>query len=324
MRRATIKDVAKAAGVSAATVSYVMNDLGRVTAEVDAHVRAVAESLGYRRSRAALALKTGRHGAIGCLMPTLLSPIFPVIAAAVQGRAEELGFSTLLVDTGDTPRSEAEALKVLGEQGVDGVVAVLNAPPPEGLSYPVVTLDSRFAGVDSIRCDHFEGGRMAARLAHDLGYRRAGLFIGNLKVASSVERSQGFLQGAAEIGLPIVWQHEVPLGHDLPDFAKAAIAAREADFIACVNDMVAIGALSIARELAIEVPKDLAIMGFDDIPMAAWPVIGLSTLHQDCKLLGVSAVDMLMRRIEEPDAPREERVLPIRPMLRSTTHAPRP
>ena len=320
MRRATIKDVAKAAGVSAATVSYVMNDLGRVTAEVDAHVRAVAESLGYRRSRAALALKTGRHGAIGCLLPNLLSPIFPVIASAVQGRAEELGLSTLLVDTGDTPRSEAEALRLLGEQGVDGVVAVLNAPPPEGLSYPVVTLDCRFEGVDSIRCDHFEGGRLAAHLAHGMGYRRAGLFIGSLKVASSVERSQGFLQGAQEVGLSVVWQHEVPLGHDLPDFAQAAIAAGEADFIACVNDMVAIGALSVARALGLSVPNEVAIMGFDDIPMAAWPVIGLSTLAQDCKLLGVGAVEMLMRRIEEPEAPREERILPVVPMLRATTH----
>lgn len=319
MRRVTIKDVAKAAGVSSATVSYVMNDLGKVTPEVDAHVRRVAAELGYSRSRAALALKTGRHGAIGCLLPTLESPIFPQIAAAVQIRAEELGLSTLLVDTGASSRSEAQALKLLADQGVDGVVAVLNVEPEEKPDYALVTMDCGYANYDSIRCDHVDGARQAAHEAARLGYRRAGLMIGDLKAASSSERAEGFIQGAREAGLEIIWRHEVPLGHDLPDYARAAIAERKVEVIVCVNDMVAMGCLSAAHEMGLKVPEELAVIGFDDVPMSSWPLIGLSTFRWDSIGMGRRAVDLLLRRIEDPSASFEEVILPVVPALRMTT-----
>lgn len=197
-KRVTIRDVAKAAGVSLATVSYVMNDLDKVSPEVDRLVRRVARDLGYARNRAAASLKTGRHNVIGCILPTLVSPIFPEIAEAVQSHAESRGMATLLINSGDTPEREAEALRILASHGVDGAVAVLhpgfqaegNLPP-----FPVVTLDSPLPGHDCVQADHRGGGRLIAEYARRLGHRRIGLLSGDSTVASSRERRRRFLGG---------------------------------------------------------------------------------------------------------------------------------
>jgi LacI family transcriptional regulator len=119
-----------------------LNDLNKVTPEVDAHVRKVAQDLGYSRNRIAAALKTGRRNVIGCIF-TLASPVFPEILQAVQRRAEEHGYATFVVDSGRGGGREEEAAQVLYRHGVDGVVAVLDARPKivsEPL-FPIVVID---------------------------------------------------------------------------------------------------------------------------------------------------------------------------------------
>lgn len=327
-KRVTIRDVAKAAGVSLATVSYVMNDLGKVTPEVDQLVRQVARDLGYARNRAAVSLKTGRHNVIGCILPTLVNPIFPEIAEAVQIHAETHGLATLLINSGDTPRREAEALRMLANHGVDGAIAVLHpgfdangGPPP----FPIVTLDSPLPGHDCVHADHAGGGRLIAEYARQLGHRRIGLLSGNDDVASSRARRQGFLETAGG-HCDVVWEETVPLTASLSPDAQRSLARREVSLVVCVNDLVAIGALSALRDLGIAVPGEVSVIGFDDIRMSAWPLIGLTTLRQSLPDLGRGAVELLVQRTRGDTAPPRVIVLPVSLVERATTapHAPSP
>ncbi|MDO6587827.1 LacI family DNA-binding transcriptional regulator [Salipiger sp. 1_MG-2023] len=322
-KRVTIRDVAKAAGVSLATVSYVMNDLDKVSPEVDRLVRRVARDLGYARNRAAASLKTGRHNVIGCILPTLVSPIFPEIAEAVQSHAETKGLATLLINSGDTPLREAKALRMLADHGVDGAIAVLHPGfdaegqrPP----FPLVTLDSPLPGHDCLQADHVGGGRLIAEHALRLGHRRIGLLSGDETVASSRERRRGFLQAAAG-QCEVVWEETVPLTASLGPNAQRSLARRDVSLVVCVNDLVAIGALSALRDLGIDVPGEVSVIGFDDIGLSAWPLIGLSTVRQSVVDLGRGAVERLLGRIAGDSSAPSTIVLPVSLVERATTAA---
>lgn len=320
-RTPTIKDVAKAAGVSQATVSYVLNNLNKVSPKVDAHVRQVARELGYSRNRAARALKTGRNNVIGCIMPSLLSPVFPEIAQAVQQRAEEHGFATFVIDSGmQTAAREAEAIRMLADHGVDGAVAVLDAPQPavNPPTFPIVAIDRPIAGMDSVRADHWSGGQLLAKHAIRLGHRRIGMLSGLQSLFSSRERRQGFVDTARE-RLDIVWEVEVPLTPNLPEAAVAALHRRDVTLIVCVNDLIAMIALSALRQARIRVPEDVSVMGFDDMQWSGWPLLNLTTVRQPLDRLGRDAVDLLMRRLNAPDAEIANIILPVSLVVRGST-----
>ena len=319
-RSPTIKDVAKVAGVSSATVSYVLNDLNKVTPEVDALVRRVAKELGYSRNNAARALKTGRNNIIGCILPTLTSPVFPEIAQAVQLRAEAHGYATLVIDSGNAPMREEKVVRTLAKHGVDGAVALLHpkfklADPP---LFPIVSLDAKFPGLDSVHADHYAGGRLMAEHAIALGHRRIGMLSGFQDLTSSFERRQGFVD-AATGRVELVWEVNVHLVPQLPPQAVAAIRRREVTMIACVNDLVAIAALSVLKDSGMSAPGDVSVFGFDDMQWASWPLIDLTTIRQPLAELGSRAADLLISRLDDRQRPPEDLVLPVTLVERGST-----
>lgn len=319
-RSPTIKDVAKVAGVSSATVSYVLNDLNKVSPEVDALVRRVAKELGYSRNNAARALKTGRNNIIGCILPTLTSPVFPEIAHAVQMRAEAHGYATLVIDSGNEPMREERVVRTLARHGVDGAVALLHpnfklADPP---IFPMVSLDAKFPGLDSVQADHYAGGRLMAEHAIALGHRRIGMLSGFQDLTSSYERRQGFIDAAAG-RLELVWEVNVLLTPQLPAEAIAAIRRREVTMLACVNDLVAIAALSVLKDSGMSAPGDVSVFGFDDMQWAGWPLIDLTTIRQPLAELGARATDLLISRLDNRTQPPVDLVLPVTLVERRTT-----
>lgn len=315
-----MRDVANAAGVSSATVSYVLNDLNKVSAEVDAHVRKVAREMGYSRNTAARALKTGRHHVIGCIVPTLASPVFPEIVQAVQRRAEELGYATFVIDSGEGRKREEQAIQSLAKHGVDGAVALLASRPPlsDLPQFPIVAIDQPVLGLDSVRADHLTGGRLMAEYVIALGHRRVGLVSGDLDLLSSRERHEGFM-AAGRGRLEICWDVEVSLIPTLPQTAVEAIRRRDVTMIACVNDVVAIGVLSALRDNGISVPGDVSVFGFDDMVWSDWPLIDLTTIRQPLADLGRDAVDLLVDRLGDPAKPTRDIVLPVSLIKRGST-----
>lgn len=316
----TMKDVAREVGVSSATVSYVLNNLGKVTPEVEQRVRAAAQELGYARNLAATALKTGRHNVIGCIVPTLLSPVFPQIMRAIHDRARELGFATFVVES--ETGGEAEAAQVLANHGVDGAIAILDARPQitDAPLFPIVVLDREVAGLDSVLCDHFRGGLLMAEHALSLGHRRIGLLSGNQDMESSRLRRAGILQGLAQGG-QVVWDVEVPLAAELPSPAQDKLRSGNASFVACVNDTVAMGALNGLRSLGISVPDAVSVMGFDDIAWSGWPIFDLSTIRQPLEDMGRIAVNLLSARISQPDSDYRSERLPVELVARGSTRS---
>jgi LacI family transcriptional regulator len=319
-RSPTIKDVARAAGVSSATVSYVLNNLNKVSLEVDQLVRKTAVDLGYTRNNAARALKTGRTNTIGILLPSLTSPVFPEIAQAVQKRAESHGFATVVVDSGTEITREEHLIQTLINHGVDGAVALLHPSfVMDGIeNFPLVALDSPHLGLDSIMSDHFVGGRIMAEHLIALGHKRVGYLSGRPEFFSSESRREGFLAGASA-GLEVVWDHEVELIPQLPETAIKAIGQGAVSAIACVNDLVAIAALSALKTFGLRVPEDVSVIGFDDMQMSSWPLIDLTTVRQPLDRLGEGAVDLLIQRIKAPGISREDRVVPVEIVQRGST-----
>jgi len=318
-----MRDVAAEAGVSLATVSYVMNGLDRVSPEVAARVRAAVDKLGYERNRAAHALKTGRSNVIGCILPTLLNPIFPEIAKAVQAEAAAHGYATILIDTGDDPKAEDEALRQLAAFGVDGAVAVLRQdfPAEERPAFPVTLIDTPLAGFDRVQSDHYAGGRLIADHIAALGHRRVGLLSDVTAIPSSRDRRAGLIDGAKG-RFEIVWEEKVRLTAELGPAARAAIGGRAASLVVCVTDLIAISALSTIHDLGLAVPGDVSVIGFDDMHVSGWSLIGLTTVRQPLAELGRTAVDLVLRRIAAPDTAPETRRLDVSFVERRTT-APR-
>ena len=245
---------------------------------------------------------------------------FSRVVQHVQRRAEEHGYATFVVDSGRGGGREEEAAQVLYRHGVDGVVAVLDARPKivsEPL-FPIVVIDRHVQGLDSIQADHKAGGRLMAEHAVSLGHRKVGLLSGNQDLSSSRQRREGFLEAA--LGrLEIRWNVEIPLTADLPEQALRAIAARDVTLIACVNDLVAMGALGALKNERLHVPDDVCVIGFDDMQWARWPLTDLTTVHQPLTELGARAVDLLLRRLDDPSREIESVTLPVNLVKRGST-----
>ena len=211
-------------------------------------------------------------------------------------------------------------MKTLARHGVDGAVALLHpsfhlASPA---SFPMIAIDATFPGLDSIKADHHGGGRLMAEHVISLGHRRVGMLSGVQDLASSRERRDGFMEAA--LGkLTIVWEVDVELVPQLRREAVTAIERKQVSMIACVNDLVAIAALSALKSIGLSVPEDVSVIGFDDMQWSSWPLIDLSTIRQPLAELGAQAVDMLLHRLNHPSTPNEHKVLAVELIRRGST-----
>lgn len=309
-----LRDVAKAAGVSIATASHVLNGTKAVRPQVAERVLSVAQSLGYHLNRTGRTLRTGRSHTVGLLVPDLTNPFFPQFAQAVARATHELGYALLLFDSGNDPTIEATALDLLAEYRVDGAIWIptgTQAPfvPP----FPLVVVDRPLDGItdaDLIQADHEGGGTLLAAYATRLGHEYVGLLSGPQSLASARQRRCGFITEATG-RLNVVWEAEVPFSVELSRDAEAKIAEGGVSLIAAANDMVAIGALRVLKHVGKRVPEDVSVLGFDDIPWASLVNPPLTTVRQSLAGLGKVAVHKLVSRLENPSRPPERVVLAV-------------
>jgi LacI family transcriptional regulator len=320
---ATLKEVAKAAGVSTATASHVLNGTKAATPEVRQRVLDAIARLEYRPNPHARSLRTGASRTLGLVVPDLTNPFFPALVQAVESTARAEGYALIVMDAGNDARLEAEALTLMGSYGVAGVVWV----PVDGRSacawpFPIVTVDRPMPGCDAIIADHAAGGALVARHAIELGHRRVGLLSGPLGLPSAALRRAGFLEAGAGL-LELAWEHEVPFSSDLPDGVSTRLAALECSLVACVNDAIAVGVLRALRAAGVVVPEGMSVIGFDDVPWAAFVEPALTTVRQPLAALGSGAVEMLQGRIDDPRRARQQRTLPVELVQRRSAAPPR-
>ncbi|WP_407665857.1 LacI family DNA-binding transcriptional regulator [Microbacterium memoriense] len=305
-RRVSMADVAAVAGVSAQTVSRVVNDSPRVDPATRANVEAAMSQLGYRMHRAARALRTGRTDTIGLIVANLSSVGNSRMLQALADHAAERGFA-LTVVTASGREAVADAFARLSDQGIDGAVILNEATAlargldvPPGLALVVVDspADDRFAVVQT---DHAAGARAATEHLLSLGRGSVHHLGGPVGSFAAAERERGWRDAHEAAGIaapePIRGDWTSASGH-----AVIAPLAGEVTALFAANDQMALGALRAFAEAGRTVPDDVAVIGFDDVEDAAEYSPPLTTVKQDFDELGAAAVASLVTLIGRGEA----------------------
>ncbi|GAA3454086.1 LacI family DNA-binding transcriptional regulator [Dactylosporangium matsuzakiense] len=325
----TIKDVARAAGVSASTVSRALASPDLVHADTRERVRRAVAELGYHPNRAARGLITGRTGNLGLLVPDLANPFFPGVVKGVQARAREFDYAVFLADTDEDPAAEAGLVRNLSKQ-VDGLILCsprMSEPEVRALSgdTPIVLLNRRVGRVPSVTVNSVDGLRHAIGHLTALGHRRVAYVPGPKVSWSNRERLRALRTATAEAGVELV-----ETGNVVPRFSGGVAAADQvlATGVSAVigyNDLVAIGMLSRLAARGVAVPGRISVMGFDDIVLSEMVSPALTTLAQPKEQTGRAGVDLLLQLLADPGHPIQRRELDSHLMVRdSTGPAPHP
>ena len=320
---ATLKDIARAAGVSIATVSNVVNGTKPATPAVRRRVLAAIERLGYVPNPHAQSLRTGQSRTFGLVVPDLTNPFFPALVQAVETTARARGHVLIVMDAGNDVERERDAMALLASYRVAGVIWVpVDDRPAPALPCPLVTVDRAVPGCDAVVADHAQGGALIAAHALERGHRRIGLLSGPSLVPSAAARRAGFLTALAHHA-ELAWEHEVPFSSDLPREVQRRLQRPDCSLVVCANDAIAVGVVRHARATGLRLPDDLAVTGFDDVPWADFVDPALTTVRQPLGALGARAVDLLRQRIEDPHRPAQLETLPVELIARRSSALPR-
>ncbi len=326
----TVYEVAKAAGVSTATVSRVLAGKPTVDEDLAALVRSTAERLGYRPNRVARSLRVQSTQTVGIVVPDLTNPFFPAVVQAVENTLDRHGRSLLLCDSGNDVEAEMRRVRNLLDHRIDGLLisvcdrtASQRAVRFAASRVPVVQLDRRalttlpYVGVD-------QAAAMNDVISHllDQGCNRFGYISSSPEISTSRERLTAFLRRLrpSDPGL----DERVHIG----DFSLAwgAEAARRLlrvhplpDAIVCSNDLNAVGALEALSSAGLRVPQDVALTGFDDTVLATTSRPRLTTVRQPVDDLAETAVAALLAAIQDPASPPHSIALPAILVPRDST-----
>ncbi|WP_244271214.1 LacI family DNA-binding transcriptional regulator [Thalassospira sp. GB04J01] len=295
--------IAKAVGVSSATVSNALSGKGRVSADLVEKIRATAAELGYVPSNAGRALRTGRSNVLGLVLPDISNPLFPQIAQAMEVAASNAGYGVLIADSRGDVTTQTQAIARLIERGVDGLVVIPRRGTRIGsVSCPVAMVDTPSTPGNTVSADHWEGGAEITRHLQDLGHRNF-LFVGHDQ-ASNVQNDRiGGMKAAlgSDTRHQTIWietllnaqPDRTSLG--LMDHVKSGVTA-----IAAVSDLHALRVLTELQTAGIKVPQQVSVTGFDDLVFAPVVTPSLTTVHMNMTQIAQIAIAALITEIETP------------------------
>lgn len=313
MSSVTIKDIAKMASVSCATVSRVLNGESCVKEDTRQRVLALCREHGYRRNLLARSLSAKRTSLIGCIVSDLVNPLFAELALPLEQSARRQGYHMMLCHGRVESSDMKQIFDFLMGHRVDGIILVSSSnQAPELLQQyidrvPVVLqgifdMERHHLPVPCVSADHAAGGRMAAEYLYRLGHRKV-LYLGVRESSySHVLRYQGFAAAAASLGMSVRvapnpgLSSNTDVGYQLAKQFFFDRFEQTAIFAAC--DSIALGVMAAAREFHISIPEELSLLGFDNISYSALPNICLSTFDPDIKQLAETTMTRLIQQIE--------------------------
>ena len=328
-RRTTIKDVAAYADVSIATVSKIINGKDEhITDATRQRVFEAIDTLGYVQNTMAKSLKESSTKTLGLILPDI-SNAFPEMAKGAQEEAAAHGYTLIFGSTDNNAVQEEQFLNVLKSRMVDGIIYVSSdAATSERLltdvNVPVVFMDRMIrknANMGSVQIDNFAAMRAVAAYIAGKGCQHVAYITSDITMSPGKERYEGFMEGLAEAG--IVFDKRLhyagTFSVETGQVGAMTLLQREPqiDCIACGNDLMAIGAVSVCQKLGKKIPEDIKIMGFDDIYIAKYLNPELTTVRQDACKMGKLAARMLIRHIEYKEDLTDV-ILPYEIMERST------
>jgi DNA-binding LacI/PurR family transcriptional regulator len=330
---ATLKDVAKLAGVSVKTVSNVVNGYAFVKAENRRRVEEALSATGYRPNIGARNLRRGRTGFIALLLPELSVPYFGELAGLVITAAQAEDWNVLIEQTQGDAERERSALAALGPHLIDGAIISPEALDPEDLTtfsagVPLVVLGEHTVDlpIDHVAIDNVLAARTAVDHLIGIGRRRIAA-IGQNPRGTAAQRLDGYRAALAAAGLPFTPEYVVPvLNYHRQDGAEAMAQLLDRDTppdaVFCFNDLLAIGALRAAAERGVRVPEDLAIVGFDNTEESAYSLPSLTTIAPDKTAIAQTAVGLIRRRLADgPEFAPQDIQTPFSLQVRQSTQA---
>jgi DNA-binding LacI/PurR family transcriptional regulator len=342
-RQVTLSDIAATLGVAPMTVSRVVNQTGYVSEETREKVLEAIKTMHYRPNGVARNLKRQRTDTVGLVLGDISNPYSAELANAVRERLWSSGYNLFICISEHSATEDITAFESLVDHNVDGIIVATrsNVEGDERLrdivssNMPVVVIGRDFQcdGVDQVSADNMTGGYEATRHLVDLGHRRIGFIGADIKNRGGLKRLQGYLNalkahdieiderlvtGRKEVLSGVPGYSTEKMGYEgmkrllsLPN-PPTAVFAR--------NDFTAIGAMTAIKEAGLSIPKDIAIVGFDDIPIAGHTSPPLTTVRQPMRLQGQLAAELLLRRIGNEEAlDQEERILSCELIIRETT-----
>ena len=323
---ATIKDVAKMAGVSTTTVSHVINETRYVAEETKQAVLQAIQQLHYSPSAVARSLKVNTTKSIGMMVTTSAAPYFAEIVHAVEDHCYRQGYSLFLCNTQNEPEKIQNHLEMLAKKRVDGVLVMCSEYTSDSLDVlknfidlPMVVMDwgPENSNTDVIQDNSFTGGYLATRYLIDNGHKDIGIIAGELTKTTAKTRYQGFVKALEEAGLNVNEQW-VTEGYFEPEdgyecMNKILAQPKHPTAVFCCNDVMALGAICAITEKGLKVPEDISIIGYDNIHSSRFYSPPLTTVHQSKSRLGAKAVSLLFERINEKSGQRE--IIEMQPEL---------
>lgn len=323
-RRVTLKDVAREAGVSMSTASRVLARArtgGSVDTVAATRVMAVAAALEYEPNLFAASLRTKRTHMLGVLVPHLTDVVLSTIYEGIDARASAAGYQTVVANTMDDPEEQSARAERLLHRGADGLVfgdTQLDNPYLDELArrgVPFVLVSRRHPPYDSVTCDDFTGGRLVGNHLADLGHREIAIIAGQPYASTGIDRTEGCVVALRERGIQLPPAGIVHSAFDAEAGHRAALTVMSRPTpptaIFAVNDMTAIGAMGALRDLGYTAGRDVAVVGFNDISIAAELPTPLTTVRSPLREMGSEAARLLLQRLQQrgkkvADAPAAE------------------
>ncbi len=350
MKRPTQVDVARLAGVSRATVSYVVNGLADskvpISDETRRRVQEAIKDLGYEPDARAQALRSGSTQTVGLILPDMRNPHFWQTADGVEQELRTSGYHLLLSSADLDPEYGEDIFKELSRRRIDGLI-LIGAPlfQSEGAQETLAQLLKRHfpiarigehPTIDCVASNYQAATQEAMAYLLALRHRRIGLIYGvppsqdgsgtadpSVDFAGGMDRLRPYQAGLRAAGLPLDPALIVSCGAAIEDGYQAArqlltLPARPTALLV-INDLLAIGALRAASDLGLRVPADLSLVGYDDIPLASYLTPRLTTSSKDMVRVGREAAKLLLARIQDPDRPQQRVAIQARFIIREST-----
>jgi len=331
--RVSLRQIAEKTGYSMNTVSRVLRDKSDVKAETKLHIRQVALEMGYIPNKIAKSLRLGKTSTIGIISADSSNPFFSEVILGIEERARSLGYHILLVNTEEDATRELEAIKDLIARRVDGLLLMPvcgeqdknNVEFLRKLPIPFVLVGRWLPGLEdhAVLTDEYEKAREITSLFLSNGHRNIIHLSGPSYVSSTHDRIRGFRDAMQASQIAISDQSVIGTKGHLEDgrLQINSLIREKVPFTAifAFNDLVAIGALRALKENGLRVPKDVEVMGFDDLDSSQYLYLSLSTVRIPKQLLGRVAFEELYEHIQRDSAPYQRRIVESRIMLRETT-----
>jgi LacI family transcriptional regulator/LacI family repressor for deo operon, udp, cdd, tsx, nupC, and nupG len=330
---ASLQEVARRARVSIATVSRVLNKSDKVVPETRAAVEQALLDLGYRPSRVArrLRMNTGHAHLVGLIIPDIQNPFYAEIARGVEDAAYASEYALILCNSDENQDKERFYLDVMRAESVDGIVLPPFDDTDAGVvemvnsGIPVVCVDRSHGKVktDLVEVDNYQGALDAMRHLIARGHKSIALIEGRTQVSTSRERRRGYLDALAEHGIPV--RKELMRGGDFKQESGRLLTNELLDLrkpptaLFVCNNLMTVGALAALHQRGVRVPQEIALLGFDDLPWAEALDPPPTVVRQPAYDVGRQAMELLLKRILEPNRPAVTvRLLPQLVIRKST------